>query len=79
MESTGRIRSGIMNYSVRRKTCVRPVSLEVQQRKWRWIGHICRMPLVALPRVAMRSVGLHMEKETGEDPGRRGDDRLSGR
>ena len=44
----------ISNYELRRKTCVRPVSLEVKQRGWRWIGHICRMPLVAIPQVAMR-------------------------
>ena len=65
----------ISNYELRRKTCVRPVPLEVKQRRWRWIGHICRMPLVAIPRMA--GVGLQMEKERGEDPGRRGDDRLS--
>ena len=33
------------------------------------------MPLVAIPRVA--SVGLQTEKERGEDPGKRGYDRLS--
>ena len=32
----------------------RPVSLEVKQHRRRWIGHICRMPLIAIPRVAMR-------------------------
>ena len=60
----------ISNYELRRKTCVRPVPLEVKRCRWRWIGHICRMPLVAIPRMA--SVGLQMEKERGEDPGRRG-------
>ena len=44
----------ISNFELRRKTCVRPVSLEVKQRKWRWIAHICRMPLIAIPRAAMR-------------------------
>ena len=28
----------ISNYELSRKTCVRPVSLKVKQRRWRWIG-----------------------------------------
>ena len=28
----------ISNYKLRRKTCLRPVYLEVKQRRWRWIG-----------------------------------------
>ena len=44
----------ISNYELQKKTCVRPVSREVKQRTWRWIGHICIMPLIAIPWVAMR-------------------------
>ena len=28
----------ISNYELSRNTCVRPVSLKVKQRRWRWIG-----------------------------------------
>ena len=44
----------ISNCELRKKTCVRPVSLEVKQRRLRWSGHICRIPFIAIPRVAMR-------------------------
>ena len=29
-------------------------SFEIKRRRWRWIGHINRMALNAIPRVAMR-------------------------
>ena len=30
------------------------VSVEIERRRWRWIGHINGMALNAIPRVAMR-------------------------
>ena len=30
-----------------------PISLGVKRRRWRWIGHVYRMPLASVPRVAM--------------------------
>ena len=74
----------ILNYELWRKTCAWPVSLEEKHCRWRWIGHICRMPLIAIPRVAMR-----WTPDGGKKGGKKGGrpketiiyrgDRLSGR
>ena len=33
---------------------MRPVEMEVRARRWRWIGHVCRMEKTALPQTAQR-------------------------
>ncbi|KAI0238146.1 hypothetical protein LSAT2_011250 [Lamellibrachia satsuma] len=33
---------------------MQPISLEVRRRRWKWIRHVCRIPLTSIPRVAMR-------------------------
>jgi sorting nexin-29 len=44
----------ISNEELRSRTGTRPVVTEVRERRWRWIGHTCRMERNAIPRVAMR-------------------------
>ena len=50
----------LSNHEPQKKYCVLTVSLEVKQCRWRWIGHICRMPLIVIPQVVY--AGLQMEK-----------------
>ena len=44
----------ISNTELHERTGMQPISLEVKRRRWKWIGHVCRMPLTSIPRVAMR-------------------------
>ena len=44
----------ISNTDLHERTGIQPISLEVKRCRWKWIGHICRMPLTSIPRVAMR-------------------------
>ena len=44
----------ISNTELHERTGMQPISLEVKSRRWKWIGHVCRMPLTSIPRVAMR-------------------------
>ena len=44
----------ISNYELRRRTGTELIKQQVQRRRWRWIGHVLRMPSAALPRVALR-------------------------
>ena len=44
----------ISNKELYRRTNTTPLSVEIKKRRWRWIGHINRMALNAIPRVAMR-------------------------
>ena len=44
----------ISNEELYRRTNTAPLSVEIKRRRWRWIGHINRMALNAIPRVAMR-------------------------
>ena len=44
----------ISNTDLHERTGMQRISLEVKRRRWKWIGHICRMPLTSIPRVAMR-------------------------
>ena len=32
----------------------RPITEEIRRRRWRWIGHVLRLPLTATARVALR-------------------------
>ena len=45
----------ISNYELRRRTGTEPITLQqVWQKRWKWIGHVLRMPPAALSRVALR-------------------------
>ena len=44
----------ISNYELCRRTGTEPITQQVRQKRWRWIGHVLRMPPAALPRVALR-------------------------
>lgn len=44
----------ISNYELRRRTRTVPITQQVQKMRWKWIGHVLRMPPAALPRVALR-------------------------
>ena len=44
----------ISNTELHERTGMQPISLEVKRRRWKWIRHVCRMPLTSIPRVAMR-------------------------
>ena len=44
----------ITNAELHERTGMLPISLEEKKRRWRWIGHVNRMPLTSIPRVAMR-------------------------
>ena len=44
----------ITNAELHGRTGMLPVSLEVKKRRWRWIGHVNRMPPTSIPRIAMR-------------------------
>ena len=44
----------ISNYELRRRTGTVPITQQVQKKRWKWIGHVLRMPPAALPRVALR-------------------------
>jgi hypothetical protein len=44
----------ISNQELYKRTDSRPLSVEIKRRRWRWIGHVCRMHPDSIPRVAMR-------------------------
>ncbi len=44
----------ISNDDLYRKTNMTPLSNVIKNGRWTWIGHVCRMDLSAIPRVAMR-------------------------
>ena len=44
----------ISNKDLYRRTTTIPISEEIQKRRWRWIGQICRMQPDSIPRVALR-------------------------
>ena len=45
----------ISNYELHgRRTGTEPITQHVQQRRWKWIGHVLCMPPAALPRIALR-------------------------
>jgi len=44
----------ISNYELRRRTGTEPITQQVRRKRWKWIGHVLRMPPAALPRVALR-------------------------
>ena len=44
----------ITNAELHDRTGMLPISLEVKKRRWRWIGHVNRMPSTSIPRIAMR-------------------------
>ena len=58
----------ITNAELHERTGMLPISLEVKKRRWRWIGHVNRMPPASIPRVAMRWTLL---KTGGEDDQKR--------
>jgi hypothetical protein len=37
-----------------RRTGVDSIQETIRKRRWRWLGHVCRMPLDSLPRIALR-------------------------
>ena len=44
----------ISNAELYRRTNTRPLSTEIKERRWKWIGHVLRMQPDSIPRVAMR-------------------------
>ena len=46
--------NNITNAELHDRTGMLPISLEVKKRRWRWIGHVNRMPPTTIPRIAMR-------------------------
>ena len=44
----------ISNEDLREKTGVIPLAESISARRWRWIGHVCRMSAGSLPRTALR-------------------------
>nr|KAG5701644.1 hypothetical protein BaRGS_019333 [Batillaria attramentaria] len=44
----------ISNSELHERTNTKPITLEVRARRWRWIGHVLRMPPASLPRIALR-------------------------
>ncbi|KAK3517624.1 hypothetical protein QTP70_013436 [Hemibagrus guttatus] len=44
----------ISNEELRRRTGVNSIQETIQKRRWRWLGHVCRMPPDSLPRIALR-------------------------
>ena len=44
----------ISNYELRRRTGTEPITQQVRRKRWKWTGHVLRMPPAALPRVALR-------------------------
>ena len=61
----------ITNADLHERTGMLPISLEVKKRRWRWIGHVNRMPPTSIPRVAMR--WTRAGKGGGDDQKRRGE------
>ena len=60
----------ITNAELHDRTGMLPVSIEVKKRRWRWIGHVNRMPQTPIPRVIMCWTPL--ETGGGGDQNRRG-------
>ena len=44
----------ISNDELHRLTGTETITQQVNRRRWRWLGHVLRMPPTALPRVALR-------------------------
>ena len=44
----------ISNEELLARSCLKPVSIEIQQRRWRWLGHILRMPSSSPPKIALK-------------------------
>ena len=44
----------IRNSTLYRRTSTHPVTLDIRRRRWRWLGHLLRMPPSSLPRIALR-------------------------
>ena len=44
----------ISNSALHERTNTKPITLEVRARRWRWIGHVLRMPQASLPKIALR-------------------------
>ena len=67
----------ITNAELHERTGMLPISLEVKKRRWRWIGHVNRMPPTSIPTVAI--AGSPPETGGGDDQKRRGEGPLSER
>lgn len=48
--------STISNDDLRKKTGVQAIQQTIQERRWRWLGHVCRMPANSLTRTALRCI-----------------------
>ncbi len=44
----------IKNEDLLQKASLKPVTLEIKRRRWRWLGHVLRMPPDAHPRIALK-------------------------
>ena len=43
----------ISNAELHTRTGVKPIHDTIRQHRWRWLGHVCRMPHSSLPRTAL--------------------------
>ena len=54
----------ITNAELHDRAGMLPISLEVKKRRWRWIGHVNKMPPTSIPRIAMRRTPRKQEEGT---------------
>ena len=56
----------ITNVKLHDRTGMLPVSLEVKKRRWRWIGHVNKMPPTSIPRIfSIRALDPRRKQEEG--------------
>ena len=69
--------SKISNKGLHERTGIQPISVKVKRCRWRWIGYVCRMPLLSISRVAMH--WTPGGKRARGDQTRHGEDQWSGK
>ena len=53
----------ITNAELHDRTGMLPISLEIKKRRWRWIGHVNRMPPTSIPRIAIHWTPRRKQEE----------------
>ena len=58
----------ISKAELHKRTGMLPILLEVEKRRWRWIGHVNRIPPTSIPKIAGRQpeIGGDNQKRPGE-------------
>ena len=51
-------KNNISNAELRGRIGMRQISLEVNKRRWKWSGHVNRMPLTSISRAANRQTTM---------------------